>query len=573
MPLPRLIRGVIRRAAALAPAPRGDALRTLGRDVLRDARDLVVGQEPLQVKGRREPRIDFVRLRRAQAALERGDPDAALLQTAAILAEHPDSRRALTVQREAQFRRGDMTARLQTVHRLRRLADAPHLAAETDRLVARLRETDPRWLPRVPGPVRPTVPRSRDVVLHLIKESLPYRQTGFSLRSQQNLLASVAAGLEPVVVTQPGFPRDQGVTDAAPRDVVAGIVHHRLDLGPGYADLPIDAQMEAFAWLAARVARDERPAIIHAGSGHRGSEIALVGMAVAAHIARPLVYEVRSFFEAAGTPDGATAETSEPYRRRLAQELRAMLAADAVITIADTMRDELVRRGVPAERIHVAYNGVDPDALGPVAPGDVVERRRSLGLADRFVIGYVSNLDHRREGHETLLRATRRLVDAGRDVACLLVGDGKRRAELEALATRLRLGDRAVFAGRVPNNEVARSYAAIDAFVVPRIDEPAARLVTPLKPFEAMALGRPMLVADLPALIEIVPHEVRGLVFPPGDAEALAALVGRTMDRPEERSALADAGRTWVLAERTWRANGPRLREAYAAATARFEAR
>ncbi len=158
-------------------------------------------------------------------------------------------------------------------------------------------------------------------------------------------------------------------------------------------------------------------------------------------------------------------------------------------------------------------------------------------------------------------------------MACLLVGDGGRRAELEALAGRLGITDRVVFTGRVPNAEIGRSYAAIDAFVVPRIDELAARLVTPLKPFEAMALGRPIIVSDLPALTEIAPHEVRGLVFPAGDASGLATTIERSMDRPDERAALADAARTWVLAERTWRANGPRLREAYAAAEARFAER
>lgn len=575
MPLTRRLRDAARRALHIVPAPRGDALRTLGRDVLRDARDVIVGQEPLvPVKGRREPSIDYGRLRRARAALERGDPDTAVTETAAILAEHPTSRRALTLQRDAQFARGDQSARLETVTRLRRLGETPQLAAETVRVTTRLRESDPRWTPWVPGPVRPVAPRSPDVVLHLLKESLPYRQTGFSLRSQQNLLAAGAAGLEPVVVTQPGFPRDNGVTEVPAREEVAGIVHHRLDLGPGYADVPADARLETWSWLAGRIARAERPAIVHAGSGHSGYDAALVGLAVAAHIDRPFVYEVRSFFETTWTSNAAIAETGEPRHRRLAQELRVMLAADAVITIADTMRDELVRRGVPAERIHVAYNGVDPASLGAVPSADeVAALRASLGLGERFVIGYVSTMDHPREGHELLVQAIRQLRDAGREVACLLVGDGGRRVELETLAGRLGVADRVVFTGRVPNADVGRYYTAIDAFVVPRIDEHAARLVTPLKPFEAMALGRPIIVSDLPALTEIAPHEVRGLVFPAGSVEGLVAMVERSMDRGDERAALAAAGRDWVLAERTWRANGPRLREAYAAAEARFAAR
>jgi glycosyltransferase involved in cell wall biosynthesis len=580
VPLTRRLRDAARRAIEVVPAPRGDALRTLGRDVLRDARDLAVGQEPLvPAKARREPPIDYGRLRRAAAALQRGDTETTLVETAAILAEHPTSRRALRLQRDALVRRGDESERLRTVSRLRRIEDDRALQQESGRITSRLRETDPRWLPRVPGPVRPVDPRASGVILHLLKESLPYRQTGFSLRSQQTLLTSVEVGLEPVVVTQPNFPRDQGVADVPATEEVGGIRHHRLDLGPDYVKVPVDTRLEDYAWLAARIARQERPDIVHAGSGHSGYDGALVGLAVAAHIARPMVYEVRSFFETTWTRDESIAETGERHHRRAAQELRCMLAADVVITIADTMRDELVRRGVPGERIHLAYNGVDPDALQAGDTDDAGsdpaarELRASLGLGERFVIGYISNLDHPREGHEVLLHATRRLRDRGRDVACLLVGDGGRRAELEALAKQLGIADRVVFTGRVPSAEVGRYYAAIDAFVVPRIDELAARLVTPLKPFEAMALGRPMLVSDLPALTEIVPHEQRGLVFPAGDADGLAALVERSMDRPDERAALAEAGRAWVLAERTWRSNGPRLLAAYDAARERFAER
>lgn len=576
VPLTRRLRDAARRALAVVPAPRGDALRTLGRDVLRDARDLAVGQEPLvPAKARREPTIDYGRLRRAAAALQRGDTETALDETSAILVEHPTSRRALRLRRDALVHAGDESERLRTVSKLRRIEDDRLLQQETARITSRLRETDPRWLPRVPGPVRPVSPRAPGVILHLLKESLPYRQTGFSLRSQQTLLTSASVGLEPVVVTQPGFPRDLGIADVPSSDEVGGIRHHRLDLGPDYTRVPVDTFLEDYAWLAARIARDERPDIVHASSGHSGYDGALVGLAVAAHIARPMVYEVRSFFETTWTRDETIAETAERHHRRAAQELRCMLAADAVITIADTMRDELVRRGVPVERIHMAYNGVDTDALapGPAHDGDVHDLRSSLGLGARFVIGYISNLDHPREGHEILLGATRRLRDRGRDVACLLVGDGGRRVELEALARQLGIADRVVFTGRVPSAEVGRYYAAIDAFVVPRIDERAARLVTPLKPFEAMALGRPMLVSDLPALTEIVPHEQRGLVFPTGDADGLTALVERSMDRPEERAALAAAGRSWVLAERTWRSNGPRLSAAYAAARAHLAER
>jgi glycosyltransferase involved in cell wall biosynthesis len=179
------------------------------------------------------------------------------------------------------------------------------------------------------------------------------------------------------------------------------------------------------------------------------------------------------------------------------------------------------------------------------------------------VIGYISNLDHPREGHETLIEATARLIEAGRDVACLIVGDGRRRQRLEALAASSGVADRVVFTGAVPHDEVPAMYALLDAFVVPRRDERAARLVTPLKPFEAMAMARPMIVADLPALTEIAPDGERSLTYPAEDAAALAAAVERLMDDTQLATRLGEAGRAWVIKERTWASNGPRWSSIY----------
>ncbi len=238
-----------------------------------------------------------------------------------------------------------------------------------------------------------------------------------------------------------------------------------------------------------------------------------------------------------------------------------MLAADAVVTLAETMKSDIVARGVPADRVFIVPNGVDPEAFQP-RPADPALRAR-YGLGERFVIGYVSNLDHPREGQETLIEATAILAAAGRDVACLIVGEGRRRAELEVMAAGSGASDRIVFTGAVPHDEVPAMYALIDAFVVPRRDERAARLVTPLKPFEAMAMARPLIVADLPALTEVAPHGERSLAYRAEDAAALAAAVERLMDDRALAERLGEAGRAWVTQERTWASNGPRWTEIY----------
>jgi len=564
------LKGAVRKVADFLPPPRDEALVRLARD----AYSLVSGSSPSPggatrrrwtpaERGQRlDPWQDPVAWRRARRAFERRSYEEALEQVDGLLARHPDSRKALAFKREIHARRGDLTEVVLTIRRIRALGDDQRLADQERFWLGRLVETDPRWVPRIPGAPRPVEPRGDNVVMHLLKESVPYLQNGFTMRSRYTLLAQRDAGLDPFVVTSLGFPRKEGVTTFPTTEVVDGIVHHRLDLGPGYpAEVPFDVQLTDYASLAARVGRQERPAIIHASSGFRGFETALVGVALREHLRRPLVYEVRSFFETTWSADHDRAEAGEHYERRFETENRCMQAADAVVTIGEAMRDDIAARGVPRDRIFLMPNGVDPSSFEPTEPD--AELRRRYHLDGRTVFGYVSTLDHPREGHELLIEATAKLLMRGRKVACLIVGDGLRREELEDLAQRSGVGEAVVFTGQVPHSEVRAHYALLDMFVVPRRNDRAARYVTPLKPFEAMAMGKPLVVSDLPALIEIAAPGERGVAFAHDDADALAMEIESLIDNPELCRAYGDAGRRWVLAERTWAANGKRYRDAY----------
>jgi glycosyltransferase involved in cell wall biosynthesis len=522
--------------------------------------------------GRRRSPTRSIRDIRLYVAVVRApaDADPAILGPKADLlyAGHPE---IVAVQRTVStigMRRGDLTAPLDATRRLRRRADSPVLARRERDLAGRLRETEPGWIPRLDGPGLPIEPRSAAVVMHLLKASLPDRQSGYTIRSRETLRAQRLAALEPFVVTPYGYPPGGGPGPDRV-DIVDGIAHHRLSPGAATDELPVDDLLTRTAAGMARVAMAERPAIIQAASGHRGYENALAGLALRHHLGRPLVYEVRGFLETAWTSDLAAAETAEWTARRFATEVRVMTAADGITTLSDAMRDELVGRGIVTDKITVVPNGIDPLAFTPMTPDP--ELRASYGLDGRWVFGYVSNMDHAREGHELLIEATARLVRAGLATTCLLVGDGARRARLEAAASAAGVRDSVVFTGRVPYDEVRAHYALLDAFVVPRLPDRAASFVTPLKPFEAMAMGLPLIVSQVAALLDIVAPEERGLAFPVGDATALATLLGRLHGDPALARRLGDAGRAWVLAERTWAANGPRYRDLYGSILERFD--
>jgi glycosyltransferase involved in cell wall biosynthesis len=111
---------------------------------------------------------------------------------------------------------------------------------------------------------------------------------------------------------------------------------------------------------------------------------------------------------------------------------------------------------------------------------------------------------------------------------------------LKRLASSLSLEDRVRFRGFVPPPELSAERTKADLFVIPLLDSTTARLFTsPLKLFEAMASGRPIVASDLPSIREILTHEVNALLVPPGDARALAAAIERLLHDPALSARLA----------------------------------
>ncbi len=470
-----------------------------------------------------------------------------------------NNREFLELCRRLAVNKGNLSEVLDYTHKLEALKKEKNPRA-IRQVEGRLHEIS-GWIPRIPGPVTIVEPVDAKTILHLVKESRPYHSNGFTSRSHSNFVSELSVGLKPVILTELGFPRVDGVEDFPEKEDIDGIEHHRLDLGPDYKPVAIDQWLEDFAWAAYQKVKEIRPAVLHASSGRRGYETALVGLALKEKTKLPLVYEVRSFFEGTWTGETAVEEQSEIFVRRMAVEELCMRQADHVLTIGEAMKDEIVSRGIPSEKVTVVPNGVD---IGKFDPNiDASELRAAYGIKG-FTFGYVSNMDHQRESQETLIEAAKVLKTRGRDFQCVLVGSGRRYQLLQDLALKSGVGDSVIFTGSVDHSEISGHYALIDAFVVPRIRERASKYVTPLKPYEAMAMRRPVIASDLPALREILAPPARGLVYEAGDAEALADLIELLADAPSERERLAASGIAWLRANRQWAMNGPIYEEVFA---------
>ncbi len=376
-------------------------------------------------------------------------------------------------------------------------------------------------------------------VLHVLDHSLPV-MSGYSTRSRSIVTFQKTLGLEPIVLTSP-----KHGPAPADREVMDGIPHYRTSL-PWASQLPYVHELVLMRRLARRiaaVARAEQAAIIHA---HSPVLNGLPALWAARTLGLPLVYEARAFWEDAAVDHGTTRERSFRYRVTRALETLLFKRANRAVVIAEAMRREIVARGVPAERISVVPNGVDVDRFRPVPRR--ADLAAELGLGPGPTLGFIGSFYHY-EGLRFLMQALpalRRLVPG---CQLLLVGGGEEEAGLRDLAASV---GGAVLTGQVRHDRVTDYYSLIDVFVCPRRRMRLTELVTPLKPLEAMSMGRPVLASDVGGLLELVKHEVTGLIFRAESRGALVDEAARLAGDPALSESLGAAARRHVERERTW---------------------
>jgi glycosyltransferase involved in cell wall biosynthesis len=192
---------------------------------------------------------------------------------------------------------------------------------------------------------------------------------------------------------------------------------------------------------------------------------------------------------------------------------------------------ELMLAVQPGMQIDLIPNGVEPDAFpaAPIADGGPLR----LICVARLI---------ERKGQHHLIAALRRLIDEGFDITLELVGEGDARAANEALARRLGLAERVMFAGYVPREQIADRYAAAHAFVLPSYNEGMS-----VATLEGMAAGLPTVVTRTGGAEELVDEGVSGNIVPWADIDALvdrlrALAQSRELARRMGRAARARAG-------------------------------
>lgn len=292
-----------------------------------------------------------------------------------------------------------------------------------------------------------------------------------------------------------------------------------------------------WAWALPRIVIQERPEVIMLATIDDGN----LGLLLNQWLKLPLIVFAHGN------------EILDVLVERWPKPLRALQSANRVITVSRYTASLVERAGVDPNRVEVIHPGLDPGRFRPLPSNSELRKRL---LQDRHrdrVILTVGNLVARK-GQDTTIRALPGLLRRVPDVSYLIVGEGPHRNQLESLALELGVREHVVFAGSLPNEDVAQIYALCDVFVMPSRSEWDKNDVEGfgIVYLEASACGKPVIGAWSGGVPEAVVHEATGLLVDPMSPDELSRALERLLKDQELANRLGEQGRQRAVQEFTW---------------------
>lgn len=262
---------------------------------------------------------------------------------------------------------------------------------------------------------------------------------------------------------------------------------------------------------------------------------------IAAFRRKPFLLEVRDLWPEFAIDMGVL---TNPVLIRLSRWLETFLynRADHILVNSPAYRDYMIKRGIPAAKVSLIPNGVDPTMFDPTADGQTMRQRFDLG--EKFVITYAGALGQAND-IGTILQAAKTLNNHS-TIHFLLVGDGKERPKLERMAEEYGLKN-VTFTGALPKNDMPALLAASDVCVATLMNIPLFKTTYPNKVFDYMAAGRPTILGIDGVIRDVIEAAQSGIFVTPGSNEELSsAVVALNGDRKRVQQ-MGQAARAYVV--------------------------
>ncbi|WP_156802479.1 glycosyltransferase [Corynebacterium lubricantis] len=423
-----------------------------------------------------------------------------------------------------------------------------------------------RTVDRVEGSVRlrngaiSVPPRLADVaylpelgrIMYAVHSTPIFNSNGYSTRTRGVAEGIESAGGEVVVVARSGYPWDSTVDGKMPVnervESSLGNIPFIHNPGGNLNQQSLDHYIEECSDVFTREARRNRPEIILAASNHRTALPALIS---ARRVGIPFIYEVRGLWEITEAVKKPAFKDSEHFK--LQRDLETLVAseADYVLCITQQVADELTRRGINGNKLIIAPNAVDIERYVSI-PKDEGFAKRLKFDPKLPTIGFAGSLVEY-EGLDTLLKASQVLTNKGVDHQVVIAGSGSEEEALKHEAKERGL-ENVHFLGRLPQNQIPRLLSTFDIVVCPRKRYEITELVSPLKPLEAYAAGRPTVLSDVAPNRDLAGNnQDRALLFSAENEYELAEKLVELINDDELKRVLARTSHLWVAKERQWK--------------------
>jgi len=241
---------------------------------------------------------------------------------------------------------------------------------------------------------------------------------------------------------------------------------------------------------------------------------------------------------------------------RLCEEVMLKCAA-LVVVVSEPLKEELVANGIPAERVLVNPNAVDPDYFHPGCGGDAV--RKELGISpEKIVVEFVGTFSHW-HGLVVLQQAIVQLIQADTDdrLRFLLIGEGPLHGEMRNFLKPHESSGRVTFTGLISHSKVRSYLDAADILVSPHIPMPDGRpfFGSPTKLFEYMSMGKAIGASSLDQLARVLSHRETAILSEPGNVEQFVDAVRLLASDSALRESLGRRAREVAIERHTWARN------------------
>ena len=300
------------------------------------------------------------------------------------------------------------------------------------------------------------------------------------------------------------------------------------------------------------IIRKEKPDIIH----EREIFLSFAGLLLANKFKIPYVLEINA---------PMMYEIGMHYSR-ICQELEKSIEkklfanADKIIVVSNVLKSYLLTMGVPEEKIAVVPNGVDEHMFNPDIPGLGI--RKKYQLEAKKVICYSGSLDQQWQGIEDILKSAQIINSIDPSVRFLIIGNTEGQEEKLKSAP-----DNVIFTGQIEHIKVPTYLAAADILVAPyKLEEDFKGIGfynSPVKLFEYMAMGKPIITSNIGQIEEIIEHGKTGLLIEPGNYNELARTILTLMEDEHLKKKLGKKARIEVEKNYTWERNARQIMAIY----------